>query len=255
MKNEFRVQFSGHGEQFLRGSIRRNRLSFFHLVIFEPCQLGVEFLPQFAIALGHFLPRSRGAHRDDAEIGGGFVGLDCCRWFLRPRLQVSLHEEKRQHSQQRHDCCDGQWHLRGRLGSHWRVRDGRRGWRRLGGIDLQIAECPQNVVDRLRLLALLMNQVLDAGELIFHCGWDRGVLEEHRQNLFPSLRGKCQFLGDVFRLKRRAAGEQDEHLAALNRVDDLLAPELSPVNALLIDPDVQPLFAQFIHDREHLFLI
>ena len=125
----------------------------------------------------------------------------------------------------------------------------------IGRVDVQAAEGAKDIVDRLLRLALLVDQMLNTGQLVFHCRGNLGVLDENRQDVLPGFGGQRKFLGDVLRLKRRGTGKQDEHLAALDRVDDLLAPQLGPVNPLVVDPDLQPFFAQLFNDREHLLLI
>ncbi len=100
-----------------------------------------------------------------------------------------------------------------------------------------------------------MDQMLDTGQLIFHRRGNWGILNKHRQDVLPGLGSQRQFLGDVLRLERRGTGKQDKHLAVFNRVDDFLAPQLGPVDSLMVDPDLQPLFTQLFHDREHLFMV
>ena len=67
--------------------------------------------------------------------------------------------------------------------------------------------------------------------------------------VFP---GQHHFLIDIFRLHGSRGDHQDDGLAGVDGVDDLLPPLLRPVDAPLIDPSRHPRRPQALHKLHDL---
>ena len=66
--------------------------------------------------------------------------------------------------------------------------------------------------------------------------------------MFATFPRQCNFFGNVLGLHRGLGDHQDDGLARVYRVDDLLAPALRSVNAAKIDPRRDTRGAQPMHE-------
>ena len=92
--------------------------------------------------------------------------------------------------------------------------------------------------------------VLDAGERIAQRDGHFDRLEVHRQDVLLAIQCQRDFLDHVGRFRGGRGQRQQQHLAPVDRLDDLRRPQRCRVDAALVDPDRDALAAQLLGDGE-----
>ena len=101
----------------------------------------------------------------------------------------------------------------------------------------------------------MQGDILYSRQLVFHVLRDIALFKVDGQNNLFSFACQGEFLDDIFGAGGVPTDSKDEQLAFMDSLDDFLGPHSGTVNVGFIHPDGKPLFAQILHQSNHLMLI
>ena len=145
-----------------------------------------------------------------AEVIGFLVGADVVERQHGERARLDLGFARLASVRTRHGTA--RVRTRGRLDARYADRDA------------DALERSQDGLQVLVRVAVVVLDVLDAGERVLETRRNLRRLEVHRQDAPLALAGQHDFLGHVVRADRRLRDHQQQDLGVVQRVDDLLAP-------------------------------